>query len=47
VKAVLAGFPINVAVDLDPDVAQRMLRDIIDEVAQGFSGEVVGEKFVV
>ena len=44
VKAVIAGFPINVAVDLAPDVAQRMLRHIIDEVVQGFSVEVVGEE---
>ena len=44
VKAVIAGFPINVAIDLDPDVAQRMLRDIIDQVVQGFSVEVVGEE---
>lgn len=44
VKAVIAGFPINVAVDLAPDVAQRMLREIIEEVVQGFSVEVVGEE---
>ena len=44
VKAVIAGFPINLAVDLAPDVSQRMLRDIIDEVVQGFSVEVMGEE---
>jgi hypothetical protein len=42
IKAVMAGFPVNVAVDLEPDVAQRLVREIIDEVAQGFSVEVVG-----
>ena len=44
VKAVLAGFPVNVAVDLDPDVAQRVLRDIIEQVVEGYSVEVVGEE---
>jgi hypothetical protein len=41
VKAYITGFPVNVAVDLDPDVARRMVRDIIDEVVQGYSVEVV------
>jgi len=44
VKAAIAGFSVNVAVDLAPDVAQRMLRTIIDEVDQGLSVEVVGEE---
>jgi hypothetical protein len=45
VKAVLAGLPmpINVAVDLAPEVAQRVLRDIIDHVVQGYSVEIVGD----
>lgn len=43
-KAVIAGFSIDVAVDLVPDVAQRMLRDIINEVVQGFSAEIAGEE---
>lgn len=42
VKAMITGFPINVAVDLDPDVAQRLVREIVDQVAQGYSVEVVG-----
>ena len=29
-KAAIAGFPVNVAVDLAPDVAQRILRTIIE-----------------
>jgi hypothetical protein len=44
VKAVLAGFPVNVAVDLAPDATQRILRDIIDGVVQGWSVEVVGQE---
>lgn len=44
VKAVITGFSVNVAVDLAPDVAQRMLRAIVDEVVQGWSVEVVGEE---
>ena len=44
VKAVITGFPVNVAVDLAPDVAQRILRTIIDEVVLGVSVEVVGEE---
>ena len=44
VKAMLAGFPVNVAVDLDPEVAPRLVRDIIDQVVQGYSVEVVGEE---
>jgi hypothetical protein len=44
VKAVIAGFPTNVAADLALDVAQQVLRDIIDEVVQGLSVEVVGEE---
>lgn len=44
VKAQIAGFSVNVAVDLPPDVAQRMLRVILDEMIQGLSVEVVGEE---
>jgi hypothetical protein len=44
VKAVIAGFPTDVAADLALDVAQQVLRDIIDEVVQGLSVEVVGEE---
>lgn len=44
VKAALAGYPVNVAVDLDPDVAPRLLREIIAHVVQGYSVEVVGEE---
>ncbi len=44
VKAVMAGFPVNVAVDLAPDIPQQMLRAIIEEVVQGVSVEVVGEE---
>lgn len=42
VKATLAGIPVDVAVDLDPNVARRVTRDIIDELALGHSVEVVG-----
>ena len=42
VKAMITGFPVTVAVDLDPDVARRVVRDIVDQVAQGYSVEVVG-----
>jgi RNase H-fold protein (predicted Holliday junction resolvase) len=41
VKAVITGFPVTVAADLDPDVARRVVRDIVDQVAQGYSVEVV------
>ena len=44
VKAVMAGFPVNVAVDLAPDIPPQMLRAIIEEVVQGVSVEVVGEE---
>ena len=44
VKAAIAGFSVNVAMDLAPDVAQLILRTIIDEVVQGLSVEVVGEE---
>ena len=44
VKAVLAGFPVNVAVDLAPDAAERVVRDIVDQIVQGHSVEVVGEE---
>ena len=37
------GFPENVAVDVAPEVAQRMVRDIIEQLAYGHSVEVVGE----
>ena len=39
-----SGFSENVAVDLAPEVARRIVRDIIDELAQGHSIEVVGEE---
>ena len=32
------------AVDLSPETAQRVLRDIVDQVVQGYSVEVVGEE---
>jgi hypothetical protein len=38
------GFPENVAVDLPPEAARRIVRDIIDQVAEGRSVEVVGEE---
>jgi hypothetical protein len=38
------GFPENVAVDLPPEAARRMVRDIMDQVALGHSVEVVGEE---
>jgi RNase H-fold protein (predicted Holliday junction resolvase) len=41
VKAIITGFPVTVAADLDPDAARRMVRDIVDQVAQGYSVEVV------
>jgi hypothetical protein len=44
VRAVLVGFPVNVAVDLVPEVAERMLREIVTQVVQGVSVEVVGEE---
>ena len=44
VKAMITGYPGTVAADLDPDVARRMVRDIVDQVAQGYSVEVVGEE---
>jgi hypothetical protein len=31
-----------VAVDLDPDVAPRLVREIIEQLSQGYSVEVVG-----
>ena len=44
VKAYITGFPVNVAVDLDPEVARRVVRDIVDQVVQGYSVEVVGDE---
>ena len=38
------AFPVDVAVDITPEVAQRMVRDIIDQVAEGRSVELVGEE---
>lgn len=37
-------MPVNVAVDLPPDVAQRLVRDIVEQVALGYSVEVVGHE---
>jgi hypothetical protein len=42
IKADIGGFPVNVAVDLDPDVAPRLVREIIEQLSQGYSVEVVG-----
>ena len=44
IKAYITGFPVTVAVDLDPDVARQMVREIVDQVVQGYSVEVVGEE---
>jgi hypothetical protein len=38
------GFPENVAVDVPPEAARRIIRDILDQVAVGHSVEVVGEE---
>ena len=38
-----SGFAINVAVDFAPEVAQRIVRDIIELLSYGHSVEVVGE----
>ena len=39
-----SGFSVNVAVDVTPAVARRIVRNIIDEVTEGHSVEVVGEE---
>ena len=39
-----SGFPVDVAIDVTPAVARRIVRDIIDQVADGHSVEVVGEE---
>jgi len=39
-----SGFPVDVAVDITPEVARRMVRDITDQVAEGRSVELVGEE---
>ena len=44
VKAYITGFPVNVAVDLDPDVARRMIRDIVDQVVRGLLGRGRGRR---
>ena len=44
VRAMVTGFPINVAVDLTPEVAERVLRDIVDQIVQGYWVEVVGDE---
>lgn len=45
VKAQFANsLPINVAVDLPPEVASRLVRDIVEQVALGHSVEVVGQE---
>ena len=42
VKAYITGFPVNVAVDLDPDVAQRVLRDTHARLCTGVAPPQVG-----
>ena len=45
VKAQLvSGFSVDVAVDITPEVARRIVRDIMDQVAEGHSVELVGEE---
>ena len=44
VKAVVGGIPTNVAVDLPPDVAPRLVREIVVQVALGYSVEVIGHE---
>ncbi len=42
VKAQITGFPVSVAVDLEPDQAAQLVRDIVDQLDLGHSVEVVG-----
>jgi hypothetical protein len=45
VKAqMMSGLSVSVAVDITPEVAERIVRDIIDQAADGHSVEVVGEE---
>ena len=45
VKALgINGLPIDVAADLPPEVATRLVRDIVEQVAPGHSVEVVGQE---
>lgn len=37
-------LPINVAVDLTPEAARQLVRDIAEQVALGYSVEVVGHE---
>jgi hypothetical protein len=38
-----SGFAMNLAVDVSPEVGPRIVRGIIDQLAEGHSVEVVGE----
>lgn len=38
------GLPMDVAVDLPPEAAPQLVRDIIEQVALGHSVEVVGQE---
>ena len=45
VKAQLTNsMPMNVAVDLTPDAARQLVRDIVEQLALGHSVEVVGHE---
>lgn len=45
-KVAIAGLPVSatVAADLTPEGAERMLRAIVEELASGFSVEVVHQE---
>ena len=38
------SMPVNAAVDLPPEVAVRLVREIIEQVALGHSVELVGQE---
>lgn len=38
------SMPINVAVDLTPDAARQLVREIVEQLAVGHSVEVVGHE---
>ena len=42
VKAHITGFPVSIAVDLEPEQAAQLVRDLVDQLDQGHSVEVVG-----
>ena len=44
VKGVIMGMPVDIAVDLPPEVAPQLVRDIIEHAALGHSVEVVGQE---